>query len=159
MSRHSPLSPEAVNTILNSPESNSELGRQFGVSKQTISKIRMGEIHRNAVGAYMLTDEQKAVAVRAVLEHSPVESHLAVAESLGIARDTVMRIRFGQLYADVLPELERLDPSKKGAYCYRCTHWGKKRVGGDCTLGIPEAAIEGSLYARGCGAYQTHSQL
>ena len=157
MSRHSPLSPEAVAAIRDSSESNSELGRQFGVSKQTISKIRMGEIHRNVAGAYILTDEQKAVAVRAVLEHSPVESHLAVSESVGIARDTVMRIRFGQIYADVLPELERLDPSKKGAYCYRCIHWSRDGDG-CCSLGIPEATNDGQLYARGCGAYSAHKK-
>ena len=91
------LTPEAVAAIRTSPESNAALGRQFGVSKHTISQIRMGLTHK-------------------------------------------------------LPEVDRLDQSNVGAYCFRCVHWS---AAGDgiCSLGFPEAALEGQLAARDCGAF------
>ena len=91
------LTPEAVATIRTSPESNAALGRQFGVSKQTISQIRLGITHK-------------------------------------------------------LPELDLLDQSNVGAYCFRCVHWN---AAGDgfCSIGFPEAALEGQLAARDCGAF------
>jgi len=46
VSRHSPLSPEAVAAIRAGTESNAVTARQFGVSKQTISQIRQGLIHK-----------------------------------------------------------------------------------------------------------------
>ena len=91
------LTPEAVATIRVSPESNAALGRQFGVSRQTISQIRLGLTHK-------------------------------------------------------LPELDLLDQSNVGAYCYRCVHWNPAGDG-SCSLGFPEAALEGQLAARDCGAF------
>jgi hypothetical protein len=91
------LTPEAVATIRVSPESNAALGRQFGVSKQTISQIRQGLIHK-------------------------------------------------------LPGMELIDRSQSGAYCYRCVHWNPAGDG-SCSLGFPEAALEGQLAARDCGAF------
>ena len=97
------LSAEAVAAIRTSPESKAALGRQFGVSKQTISQIRLGLTHK-------------------------------------------------------LPEVDLLDQSNKGAYCYRCIHWN---TAGDgfCSLGFPEAALEGQLAARDCGAFSKQGQL
>ena len=97
------LSAEAVATIRVSPESNAVLGRQFGVSKQTISQIRLGITHR-------------------------------------------------------LPEVDHLDQSSVGArLCFRCIHWN---AAGDgfCSLGFPEAALEGQLAARDCGAFSKQGQ-
>lgn len=91
------LTPEAVATIRTSLESNAALGRQFGVSKQTISQIRLGLTHK-------------------------------------------------------LPELDLLDQSSKGPYCFRCVHWNAAGDG-SCSLGFPEAALEGQLAARDCGAF------
>ena len=155
------LTPEAVATILSSPESNGAMARQFGVSKQTISSIRLGYTHQpraerddgkiRAGEGRLLLSEQEA-AVRAILKRSPAESHQSVAAALGLHRATVRKIRFGLQWPDVLPELERLEERHSGAYCYRCTHWSEKGDG-SCTLGIPEAALEGQLAARGCGAF------
>jgi hypothetical protein len=91
------LTPEAVAAIRASLESNAALGRQFGVSKQTISQIRQGLIHK-------------------------------------------------------LPEVDHLDQSNVGAYCFRCVHWNPAGDG-SCSLGFPEAALEGQLAARDCGAF------
>ena len=91
------LTPEDVAIIRTSLESNAAMGRRFGVSKQTISQIRQGLIHK-------------------------------------------------------LPGMELIDRSQSGAYCYRCVHWSAAGDG-SCSLGIPEAALEGQLAARGCGAF------
>jgi len=160
------LTPEAVATILSSPESNGAMARQFGVTKQTISNIRLGYTHqaraerddgkiRAGSEGRLLLSEQEA-AVRAILKRSPAESHQSVAAALGLHRATVRKIRFGLQWPDVLPELDRLEERHSGAYCYRCTHWSKKGEG-SCTLGIPEAALEGQLAARGCGAFNRRS--
>lgn len=91
------LSPEAVAAIRAGTESNAVTARRFGVSKQTISQIRQGLIHK-------------------------------------------------------LPGMELIDRSQSGAYCYRCVHWNPAGDG-SCSLGIPEAALEGQLAARSCGAF------
>jgi len=99
-----------------------------------------------------LSLRQKEARVRAILAHPFTATHAAVAAALGLRRHTVRKIRFGLQWPEVLPELERLEERHSGAYCYRCTHWSEKGEG-SCTLGIPEAALEGQLAARGCGAF------
>ena len=107
------LTPEAVATILSSPESNGAMARQFGVSKQTISNIRLGYTHqpraerddgkiRAGSEGRLLLSEQEA-AVRAILKRSPTESHQSVAAALGLHRATVRKIRFGLQWPEVLP--------------------------------------------------------
>ena len=156
------LSADDVAFIRASTESGTALGRRFGVAKQTISNIRLGYSHQprpprddrklHATAEGRLVTSQQVEVVRAVLERSPTESHQAAAAALGLSRHTVRRIRFGLQWPEVLPELERLEERHSGAYCYRCTHWSEKGDG-SCTLGIPEAALEGQLAARGCGAF------
>ena len=102
-----------------------------------------------------LCGDQRAEAVRAILSRSPLETHAAIADALGLHRETVRKIRFGIQWPDVLPGLPRLDPATIGANCYLCCHWRQAQGDdpGACSLGIPEAATDGQLYARGCGAY------
>ena len=100
-----------------------------------------------------LRGDQRAEAVRAILSRPPAEPHAVVGEPLGLHRETVRRVRFGLQWPDVLPGLPRLDPATAGANCYLCCHWSQGKDQGTCTLGIPEAATDGQLYARGCGAY------
>ena len=156
------LTPGDVAFIRASTESGTALGRRFGVAKQTISQVRLGYTHQprppredcklHAKAEGRLVTSQQAEVVRAVLERSPTESHQAAAAALGLSRHTVRKIRFGLQWRDVLPELERLEERHSGAYCYRCCHWSEKGEG-SCTLGFPEAALEGQLAARGCGAF------
>ena len=78
----------------------------------------------------------------------PLEaSHRVVAERVGLQRETIRKIRFGMINADVAPELPRCDKATFQRTCPKCQHWGAQR----CTLGFPEA-IE-VHYARGCGAF------
>ena len=156
------LSAEDVAFIRASTESGTALGRRFGVAKQTISNIRLGYTHQpkpprkdgmlHAKAEGRLVTSQQVEVVRAVLERAPTESHQAAAAALGLSRHTVRKIRFGLQWPEVLPELERLEERHSGAYCYRCCHWSEKGEG-SCTLGFPEAALEGQLAARGCGAF------
>ena len=148
MSRHSPIPPEVVAEIRASAEPVNATARRLGVSQQTVSKIRGGQIHAD-------NGQARETLVRNILSRSPLETHAAIAERFGCHRETVRLVRFGRRWADVAPDLERLDPAASGANCYLCCHWsqgdGDNPAG--CTLGIPEAATDGQIYARGCGAY------
>ncbi len=148
MSRHSPLPREIVELIRASTEPASALARQLGITKQTVSKIRHGQIHQD-------NGQAREELVRSILSRSPLETHAAIAEQLGCHRETVRLVRFGRRWADVLPGLPRLDPATSGANCHLCCHWRQAQGddAGACSLGIPEAATDGQLYARGCGAY------
>ena len=146
MSRHSPIPPEVVAEIRVSAEPVNAIARRLGVSKQTVSKIRSGQIHAD-------NGQAREALVRGILGRSPLETHAAIAERFGCHRETVRLVRFGRRWADVAPDLERLDLAASGANCYLCCHWSQGKDQGACTLGIPEAATDGQLYARGCGAY------
>ena len=146
MSRHAPLPPEVVAEIRASAEPPVAIARRLGISRQTVAKIRSGEIHQGS-------GQAREALVRNILGRSPLETHAAIAERFGCHRETVRLVRFGRRWADVAPELERLDPAASGATCYLCRQWQQAKGGNSCSLGIPEAAIDGPLYARGCGAY------
>ena len=94
--------------------------------------------------------------VRAILAHPPTATHSAIGAELGVGREVVRRIRLGQRWSDVAPEIERLEPDQIGRECRWCVHW-EPRAGNDgrgrCGLGIPEPRTEGLTWARGCGAY------
>lgn len=142
---------DEIEAIRSSPETNAELARQFQVSRQCISKIRLNKTHSPAV---VERDTKKAEAVvRAILARPADQSHQSVARALGLSRETVRKVRYGLQWADLAPELERLDQASQGAFCSWCVHW-KAAGTGSCTLGIPEAVSEGQLHARGCGAFK-----
>ena len=114
-------------------------------------------------------DHAKRVSLtRAVLESPAEQSHRHVAELVGITAEAVRQIRYGILYADLCPGLERLERSTTdrvgaGRTCTQCIHWVNKtrwittaeslatRRMGHCGLGIPEA--DNLRFARGCGAF------
>ena len=78
------------------------------------------------------------------------ESNAVTARQFGVSKQTISQIRQGITHK--LPGAEIIDRSQSGAYCYRCVHWSAAGDG-SCSLGIPEAALEGQLAARGCGAF------
>jgi hypothetical protein len=153
VSRHSPLPREVVAEIRASAEPPVAIARRLGISRQTVAKVRSGQIHQD-------NGQAREALVRNILSRSPLEAHAAIAERFGCNRETVRDVRFGLQWADVAQELERLDlAAYNGATCYRCIHGqpsGENR--GSCILGIPESAIDGPLYARGCGAYLPEAQ-
>ena len=120
---------------------------------------------------HTFTQERRESVTRAILD-APVEyAHKLVAQSLGVSPETVRKVRFGLMWADVLPHLERLDPSLRvrghGLTCTLCVHWTPTpyrirfdgedlRRRGICDLAIPESAD--IRYARGCGAFMQLEQ-
>jgi hypothetical protein len=111
----------------------------------------------------LLSTEQ----TRMVLEsHLP---HLQIAKQLGCSAWTVAMIRYGDRYADVLPEIPRWErqPAKRSTphpiSCWTCVHCqpltirtssnkGNKTVA-RCGLGLPDPIEEGARFARFCNAF------
>ena len=93
--------------------------------------------------------------VRAVLAFEPTALAADAAAELGIHRSTFIRIRTGQVWCEVLPELERLKPEQTARACPACVHWDQPKVAGanPCDLDIPECRSQGPGWARLCSAY------
>jgi transcriptional regulator with XRE-family HTH domain len=152
VSRHNPIAPEIVATIRSSPEGGSALARRLGISRQTVAKIRAGQIHSSAPKT---TSEE---LIRQVLAQPPDVSLVEIAKLTGLSKDVVRRIRLGLRFKDVAPDLPRMTLEESQRRCYDCVQWegpigpgGADRYG-RCHLGIPEAT-ESQTWARGCGAY------
>ena len=114
---------------------------------------------------------RKVQLVQTILEEPCEKGHQTIATQLGMHRETVRRIRFGYLWRDVLPEMERLEAGRGGLgrirTCEHCTHWNPGRFDsmqhgvrlrrlGLCTLDIPES--QHPKFARGCGAFTEREQ-
>ena len=150
MSAH--LSPEVVAFIRSSPETGAALARQFGIVRQTVTKIRTGKTHQDE------GRPTREATVRAVLSQPPDLSLAEISEITGINRDTVRRIRLGLIWSDVLPEMDRMTAEQSSRRCQACVQWvppsgtGREHRYGRCHLGIQEAT-ETQTWARGCGAF------
>jgi hypothetical protein len=142
-----PVSPEIVAAIRASTESGSVLARRLGIARQTVSKIRTGKTHSDPGKS----NQARESMVRAILSQSPALTHGDTAALAGVARNTARLVRLGLQWADVLPELPRLDPTTWAASCLQCKQWEADSE--RCMLGIPECKSEGPTWARGCGAY------
>ena len=105
------------------------------------------------------TTEERAALTREVLL-SPIEStDQAIATRVGLRRETVRKIRYGKVNADVATDLPRLEPGALSRRCNQCKFFlvenyrkrdddSRKPV---CDLGIEESKL--IAYARGCGAF------
>ena len=84
-----------------------------------------------------------------------------IAYLLSISHMTVNKIRRGEIYADLFPEIDRiLSPSAsngagntesvsiKRKTCARCVQWSR-----GCSLGIPDQPAVGQGFARECPAF------
>lgn len=105
------------------------------------------------------TLEERLPVVRLILE-APIDvSHHEIAVQVNLSRETVRRIRYGLLDADLLPELPRFSPEDFRRRCSQCVHVipDEERELPDgsykppCGLGFEESRA--ITYARGCGAY------
>jgi len=146
-----PLSPEIVAAIRASTESGSTIAKRLGICRQTVSRIRNGRSHADPGES----SQARESTVRAILSQSPALTHGDTAALAGVGRNTARLVRLGFKWADVLPELPRLDPTTWNATCLQCTQW--ETDGGRCVLGIPECKSEGPTWARGCGAFHRAS--
>lgn len=100
---------------------------------------------------------------RSVLTASPDVPHVALARQLGMAPESVRRVRIGLLWATVAPELPRLEADRVVRTCLSCRLFNRRsyrlKVNGQdrllygrCSLGYPEAA-DNHNWARSCEAY------
>ena len=105
------------------------------------------------------SQEEREAITRTILE-SPIEmSHQAIAVQVGLQRETVRKIRYGMVNADLLPNLPRLDPGILTRSCTDCLHFTRhivpRKVEGEqvgvCDMGFFES--ENLTYARGCPAF------
>ena len=105
------------------------------------------------------SQEEREAMTRAILE-APIEmSHQAIAVKVGLQRETVRKIRYGIVNADLLPELPRLELGALTRSCTDCIHFKRHvirtRVKGErigfCQLDFVEG--EDLAYARGCAAF------
>lgn len=158
MSRHNPLSPETAAEICSSSETNSAVARRLGIARQTVAKIRAGQIHRSDL---RVTSEK---SIRLTLTQPPEMSMAEIAELTGLNKETVRLIRLGLRFANVASELPRMTLEQSKRRCWGCVQWeGPTGPGGSdrygrCHLGIPEAA-ESQTWARGCGAYAAREEV
>lgn len=85
---------------------------------------------------------------------SPLQSN-RLAEIMGVSKSSITRIRNGQSYMDVRPDLKRPGRSKKphkasrilGANCKFCELWTN-----ECSIGIPESK-KSTEFAALCNSY------
>jgi hypothetical protein len=94
--------------------------------------------------------------VRAVLAFEETALAADAAAELGIHRSTFIRIRMGQMWCEVLPELERLKPEQTTRACPACVHWDQPKKAAEtnpCGIKIPECKSQGPGWARMCSAY------
>ena len=156
MSRH--LAPEVVAAIRASTETGAALARRYGIARQTVTKIRTGKTHLDT------NRPSREATVRQVLNQPPNLSLAEISKLTGIDPDTVRRIRLGIIYADVLPELDRMTAEESSRRCWDCVQWvapsgsGREHRYGRCHLGIQEAT-ETQTWARGCGAYMARKEV
>jgi hypothetical protein len=105
------------------------------------------------------TKSRGRLLVRRILEYPPSITHAQIAAEVGLGRETVRRVRFGERWADEAPEMLRMEPDQAGRLCHQCVHWDSRDQTkqhmqlGRCGLGIPEPLLEGLAWARGCGAF------
>lgn len=106
-----------------------------------------------------LTDRQ----VRLILM-SPTRSLRSLADQLLVSRESVRKVRLGEFYADVLPELPRQRPGRRaevvpvsmeGPSCWRCSSW----VDGACREGFPDPLEEGPGFAADCDLYDVSQSI
>ena len=136
-----PVSPEIVAAIRASTESGSTVARRLGICRQTVSRIRNGKSHADPGESRQARES----TVRAILSQSPALTHGDTAALAGVGRNTARLVRLGLQWADVLPELPRLDPTTWKATCLQCSQW--EADGERCMLGIPECKSEGPTWA------------
>lgn len=100
-----PLTPDDIRLILTSPLSSTKIAKLIDRSKQTVTAIRLGEIHRNTC--------------------------------IDLPRWTRKHHQY----------------NPNGVTCESCRQW----IRGRCGFEIPEAALDGVLFAQECAAFTSNT--
>lgn len=96
-----------------------------------------------------LTDEQ----ITLILTSWSV-SHVDMARQLGLHRERVRSIRFGESNAKRCPHLERWPAYRSSPTCTRCVNWRPLPAESpSCAFGFPDPITESTRFARECLHY------
>lgn len=141
------LTTENVVLILTSPLPAAVIGRQLGVSHQTICNVRNNISYKNVrpdLPRFNNYTTRRLEPGQVAYVRSSAEPVSALAERFGVSKRTIISAQRGETYRDVgiavpaTPEQE---------HCMNCQHWGA-----GCDLGFPEAQ-EDPLFAADCSLY------
>ena len=105
------------------------------------------------------TTAEREALTRTVLESPASWTLQRVADHVGIHKDTVRRIRYGLMNADVAVDLPRFSPEIMRRSCTRCLHFTYNEIRphvegvvvGTCDFEFPESVDLN--YARECNSY------
>ena len=93
--------------------------------------------------AKRLIDDAAVMAIR-----QSTDGHQSLADQHGCSRELIRQIRSGLIYKDLLPNWFRA-PAKAGdPTCEQCRFWSE-----GCSMGFPDAEIEGPRFARDCSVF------
>ena len=94
--------------------------------------------------AERLIEDAAVMAIR-----QSTDSYQLLADQYGCSRELIRQIRSGLIYKDLLPNWFR-SPFKAGdPTCQQCKFWSD-----GCSMGFPDAEIEGPRFARDCAVFE-----
>jgi hypothetical protein len=93
--------------------------------------------------AERLIDDAAVMAIR-----QSTDSYQLLADQYGCSRELIRQIRSGLIYKDLLPHWFRSPATAGDPTCHQCIHRGNP-----CSMGFPEAEIEGPRFARDCSVF------
>lgn len=85
-------------------------------------------------------------------------SHVDMARRLGLNRERIRAIRFGDRHAHRCPHLERWTPYSVRPTCTRCSNWRPLPAESpSCAFGFPDPIEESTFFARECLHYRPNA--
>ena len=93
--------------------------------------------------AKRLIDDAAVMAIR-----QSTDGHQSLADQHGCSRELIRQIRSGLIYKDLLPGWFRSSPKAGDPNCEQCKFWSD-----GCSMGFPDAEIEGPRFARDCSVF------
>jgi hypothetical protein len=91
-----------------------------------------------------LIDDATVMAIR-----QSTDGHQSLADQHGCSRELIRQIRNGSIYKDLLPYWFRSPPKAGDPNCQQCKFWSD-----GCSMGFPDAEIEGPRFARDCSVFE-----
>lgn len=81
-------------------------------------------------------------------------NHAEMGRHLGLNRERIRSIRFGETFKDRCPDLERWKRYHARPTCTRCVNWRPLPAESpSCAFGFPEPTTESTYFARECLHY------
>ena len=103
---------------------------------------RFSIAYGNAIRARSI-DDAAVIAIR-----QSTDNYQLLADQHGCSRELIRQIRNGLIYKDLLPEWFRSPPKAGDPTCEQCKFWSD-----GCSMGFPDAEIEGPRFAHDCSVF------